>query len=101
MWRLQSHHSFDKSHSWQWGQAEVTLGSATRQSVMMVLLLGQSQCYVTVTVFQLPSTYTNRKYQFCTESQKRQPGLHLHICSIYLQALFPQGTPDHTLRASG
>lgn len=42
MWRLQSHHSFDKSHSWQWGQAEVTFGSATRQSVMMALLLGHA-----------------------------------------------------------
>lgn len=40
MWRLQSHHSFDKSHSWQWGQAEVTFSSVTRQSMMPVLLLG-------------------------------------------------------------
>lgn len=94
--RLQSHHSFDKSHSWQWGQAEVTFSSATRQNVMKALLLG---CALWHSLYL--SSLAHTLIGNINSVPHRGPlRLHLCICSICLQALFLQGTPDHTLRAS-
>lgn len=77
------------------GQAEVTFSSATRQNVITALLLG---CVLWHSLYL--SSLAHILIENINSVSHRGPlGLYLHICSICLQALFLQDTPDHTLRA--